>query len=390
MKHPAFKVRSGFGSVRPLRAPTALLGAVLLAGCAAGGGIPGLGGGNSGGNSSASTPIATTLPELATADGAGAPTAVIETSYSIDGAILPVVRGTSRQGIRPDMRRNDSLITFDNWMLRQVAGDGRQADIVRVDRKLVWTMQPAKQSYTECPLTGCATPSGKPTAEEKPTAEQSKAREPDCPVTLKTNDLKVSSNGERKSINGFNTERFQVGWTVDLEDKSGRHNINKLVLDMWTTPETGAVKDVQAINDAYQRRYASAITSGDNPFGKYLPREVMTAMSALMKNANTRDAKTLAAWGNEMKKIHGYPISMLATWNSEGSVCGDSASAQSPAAAMPTLGALLGGITGKPATSPSAGSAPLVSYTFEVKSLGVKTISDSNFVPPPRYERSNP
>ena len=353
--------------------------AIVLAGCAAGGpGAPAKTG--DGGAATAGS-----LPDL-TADGPSSATAVIENSYTIDGAILPVVRGTSRTGTRADMRRSDSLVNFDNRFLNVVAGDRRSADIVRIDRRVVWTLEPANRLYSECPITGCVQPSQKPAEERKP-EQPSKPSEPDCPVTVKTNELKVLANGERKTVNGFATERFQIGWTVEIEDRQGRRNGNKVVLDLWTTPEAGTVKDVQQMTENYQRRYAGALNSGENPIGRFVPREVLGAMAAMMKNIDPRDAKTVAAWNTELRKIRGYPILTNMTWNTEGSVCGDSSARGGGAA--PGLGGLLGGILGggRPAGGGGGASTPLVSYSNEVKTMTVRPVSDAMFVPPADYQR---
>ncbi len=329
--------------------------------------------------------MATSLPEFG-AEGPSSPTAVVENSYTIDGLILPVVRGTARTGTRADMRRSDSLVNFDNRLLNAVAGDRRSADIVRIDRRVVWTLEPAKRLYSECPITGCAQPSQKPAEERKP-EQPSKPSEPDCPVTVKTNELKVLANGERKTVNGFATERFQIGWTVEIEDRQGRRNGNKVVLDLWTTPEAGSVRDVQQITENYQRRYFSALNSGENPIGKYVPPEVLGAMSTMMKNIDPRDAKTIAAWGAELRKIRGYPILTNMTWNTEGSVCGDSSARGG--GASPSLGGLLGGILGggRPAGGGTGASTPLVSYSNEVKTMAVRPVSDAMFVPPADFQR---
>lgn len=354
-----------------------LLTATLLAGCA---GMGGLTGGSSG--DGAATPPAAGLPELPpTGQGPAAPTAVVETHYTVDGAILPVVRGETRSSTRADMRRNDSLMNFDNWLLRRVAGDGRGTDITRIDRRLVWTLEPAKRQYTECPLTGCASPSRPGAAEErKPQPDKS---EPSCPVTVKANRLEVTPSGERKTVNGFATERYQIGWTVDLEDQQGRRNSNKVALDLWTTPETGAVREVQQLNDAYQRRYASAISSGDNPIGQYLPRDVMNAMNRFLRNLDPKDTRTLNAMANEMRKIRGYPIVTTMSWTTQGAVCSDGSPAS---AASGGLGGLMSAISGN---KPAAGAAatPLITYTSEVKTLAVRPVGDSAFVPPQDFQR---
>jgi len=354
-----------------------LLAATLLAGCAGMGGLTGASGGDGAAGAAAG------LPELpAAGQGPAAPTAVVETHYTVDGAVLPVVRGETRSSTRADMRRNDSMMNFDNWLLRRVAGDGHGTHITRIDRRLVWTLEPAKRQYTECPLTGCASPSRPGAADDR--QPQPDKSEPNCPVTVKTNRLEVVPSGERKVVNGFPTERYQVGWTVELEDQQGRRNTNKVALDLWTTPETGAVREVKQIDDTYQRRHASALGSGENPVGQYLPRDVMKAMNRFIGNIDPKDTRTLNAMANEMRKIRGYPIVTTMSWIAQGAVCSDSSPA---AAASGGLGGLMSAITGNKPAAGAAAATPLISYTSEVKTLAVRPVGDSAFVPPPDFQR---
>lgn len=376
---------------QPVKAAIVTGMAYLLTACAAGGpGTP------SGPDGAARAPASTggtgaagradALPDL-TAVVPAAPTAVVENSYSIEGVILPTARGTSRTGTRADMRRSDSMVSFDNRLLNAFAGTQRSADIVRVDRRLVWTLEPASRQYTECPITGCATGAQKPAEERKP-EQPAKPREPECPVTLKTNDLKVAASGERKTLNNFATERYQISWTVEIEDRQGRRNSNKVLVDLWNTPEAGVVRDVQQLTETYERRYQSALNSGENPIGRYVPREVLAAMSAMMKNIDPKDARTAAAWSAELRKVRGYPILTTMTWNSDGSVCGDS-TARGGSTGAPSLGGLLSGIMGggRTATGAGAPNVPLVTFSNEVKTLAIRPVSDSLFVPPPDFQK---
>ncbi|KQU81422.1 hypothetical protein ASE08_16030 [Rhizobacter sp. Root16D2] len=333
--------------------------------------------------------VAATLPEVPTAAPA-ARTAVLNSTYAIDGAIMPVMRGQQLTETRADMRRNDGVLSFDNRLLRSFAGDTRSSDITRLDRKLVWTQNIAKKTYTECPLTGCPR-AAQPQQPDKPKPEQpARPSEPSCPLVLKKNDLKVLATGERKAISAFNSERFQINWVMELEDPQGRRNSNRVQLDLWTTPEVGAVKEVQAITQAFQARHAAAVSAGgEHPLGKYLPKEVMGSMGALLRNLGGSNAKTMAAWGNELKKVRGYPMAMTLSWTADGNACGDDASAARGNTSAPSVGSLLGGLMGdsKPAGGAAAGGA-LLSYSYEVKTLDVKAVSDGWFMPDAGFQRT--
>jgi hypothetical protein len=320
-------------------------------------------------------------------------TAVLSSSYAIDGAIVPVMRGQQLAETRADMRRNDGVLSFDNRLLRSVAGDTRSSDITRLDRKLVWTQNIAKKTYTECPLTGCPPPAPPPQPDKpKPPEQPSKPSEPSCPLVLRKNELKVVATGERKAIGAFNSERFQLAWVLELEDPQGRRNSNRVQLDLWTTPEVGAVKEVQAITQAFQARHAAAVSAGgEHPFGKYLPKEVTGSMGALLRNLGGANAKTTAAWGTELKKVRGYPMAMTLAWTAAGNACGDDASAARGNTSAPSVGSLLGGLLGggggdgKPA---GTAGGPLLSYSYEVKTLEVKPVSDGWFMPDAGFQRA--
>jgi hypothetical protein len=377
-------------SCRP--APSLAMAAVLLLSACANvpnpfGGTPAATGGPEV-PAAAPAPAPSTLPEVPVA-APGARTAVLSSSYSIDGAVMPVMRGQQLSETRADMRRNDAVLTFDNRLLRTFAGDTRSSDITRLDKKLVWTQNVAKKTYTECPLAGCARPQPPQPDKPKQPEQPSRPSEPSCPLVLKKNELKVTPTGERKAISAFGSERFQINWVMELEDPQGRRNSNRVQLDLWTTPEVGAVKEVQAITQAFQSRHAAALATGEHPFGKYLPKEVMGSLGALMRNMGGANARTTAAWGNELKKVRGYPMAMTLSWTAEGTACGDAASARGNTTA-PSVGSLLGGLVGggSGADQPAGTGGPLLVYTYEVKTLDVKAVSDSWFMPDAGFQKA--
>jgi hypothetical protein len=330
------------------------------------------------------------LPDPPSAPAPAARTAVVSTSYSIDGAMLPVMRGEQLVETRADMRRTDTLHAFDNRLLRTFAGDTRTADIVRLDRKLVWTLNPSKKTYTECPLAGCRAPEqprpDKPQRPDRP----SEPSEPSCPLTVKKNDLKATPTAERRKINNFDTQRYQVEWLMEMADPQGRVSSNRVLLELWTTPETGVVKEAQALDNQFKRRHAAALAEGDAALGRYVPRDVMRAMGSLMGPMGS-SAKTLAAWGREFSKVKGYPIVTTLSWSAQGNACGDArgagagAGAGAPAGLQAVMGGLFGGNKG--AAPAGGGGGALLTYTHEVKSLDVRPVSDAWFAPAPDFNK---
>ncbi len=309
-------------------------------------------------------------------------TVVVSTTYSMDGLVLPVVRGQQVVQTRTEMRRTDATLSFDNKFLRAIAGENQSADIVRLDKKIHWTLNTSKKTYRECPLVGCQTGAS---LSDKPKQEKpAKQSEPSCPLTLKKNELKVVNTGEHKTIHAFNTERIQINWTMELQDKQKRITSNNVVLDLWTTPETGVIKQAQSVDETFHKNWIAAIGGSEHPFNKYVPSEVLNSMNTLMHNMGAKNGNNLAAWGTELKKVHGYPISTTLTWRAAGNACGDTASSdQAGKSAGDLLGSL---VASKAQDSKKAGTArALMTYNHEVKSIEIKPISDTAFAPDTGY-----
>ncbi|GAA5183618.1 hypothetical protein GCM10025771_35630 [Niveibacterium umoris] len=309
---------------------------------------------------------------------------------SIDGRMMPVMHGQQTVATRADMRRTDSQFQFDNWLFRQLAGDGRSADIIRLDRSLVWTLHPAKRSYRECALSGCGS-AMKPEPEKQP-KDKEKPREPSeakCPLTVKSNEFSVLASGEKKRINTFDTEQFLLKWKLEMQDPQKQVARNEVVLELWTTPENGQIRDVKRINESFEQRWRSATRPAEHPFGRYVPPDVVASMASLIRGAGT---KSFAKWANDMKKIHGYPILTKMSWSASGNVCSDQrGDAKASASSTPTsVGGLLGGLIAGQATSEMAdraSSGALLTFTHEVQTIAVKPVADTSFLPPPDYQK---
>ncbi len=351
----------------------------------------------------AATAASAPVPQSVFADPPSGPpavrSAVVSSSYSIDGLLLPTMRGQRLAETRGDARRTEALQSFDNRLLRAMAGEGRSAEIVRLDKKLWWTLNPAKHTYTECPLAGCRKPAA-PAPDASPGQPQPSGppREPSCALSLARNDLKVTPTGERKRLNGFNTERIQIQWTLELEDRQQRRNIHRVGMDLWTTPESGVVKEAQAVNSAFDKRWASMLTKADQPFGAYLPPEVKGAMAGLLSRLAGKNNKSTAAWSAELSKLRGFPIATSLSWNVEGQACGElagTAAGSGGAGSAENASAALGGVMssvsgmvgGLMAGKPSARDSALVTYTHEVTRIDMRPVNDAWYAPDADYQK---
>ena len=315
-------------------------------------------------------------------------TAVLEslvTSQGIAG-FFPF-EGTSLTYTRPTMRREENSFKGTGTLSRFVVGSNADANIVRLDRKLVYKLDAKRAEYTECPLTGCVKPGAqKPPPEKQPEAPRA-SRDDSCKMRVASNNFDVKASGARRAINGFDTEQFTATWTVVLEDGNKRRSTSLLNAEFWTTAPTPAMRQAQAIELAYARAAATEVRG-------LMPEQVQRAMSAFLQNSlSAGDKSALFNLAKQFEKVRGQPILTTVRWGYSGEACGGAATGGGASSGAPAGGiaGLLGGLAGsKGAGNSNAEPSTLISISHEVRRYGVEPVRDSQFVPPPNYRRVNP
>ena len=336
------------------------------------------------------------------------PTAVMEVKVVNNGikGLVPF-EGTTRTWTRADMQRENETVKGTGTFTRFIVGTTEDQKIARLDRKLVWTLDPKAKTYTECPLKGCAipvaekVPEKKPEEAAKPAAQSSEAQ---CKLKIASSAFSVKQSGEKKSINGFDAEQYQVAWLVTLTDPAARKTNSTLVVNVWTTPYTQPLKEAMAIEQSYARGLAAhmlAIASG-NSQKKVVPEDAQRMIEGYMARYMTAtDRAVFLKAGKELDKIKGYPVLTELTWNLMGDACAPKAEAKADSSesgsSMPSsVSGAMSSVTSwftKKKTDEAAkeiADAAILSFTVEVKSHRVDAVNDSIFSPPKNYALANP
>jgi hypothetical protein len=249
------------------------------------------------------------------------PTAVIDalvTSQGIAG-FFPF-EGTSMTYTRADMRREENTFKATGALSRFVLGNSADANIVRLDRKLVYRLDAKRAEYTECPIGGCVTPGPQkePTPAQRP--EQPRAsRDEGCKMRVASNNFDVKATGAKRTINGFDTEQHTATWTVVLEDGSKRRATSLLNAEFWTTSPTPVMRQAQAIELAYARTTLGEVRG-------LVPDQVQRAMSVFLQDSlSATDKAALFNLSKQFEKIRGQPILTTVRWGYSGAACGGAA-----------------------------------------------------------------
>jgi hypothetical protein len=328
------------------------------------------------------------------------PTAVIEhqvTSYGIKG-LFPF-DSTQVHYVRANMRRDESTFkgtgTFSGFLI----GTRSKAEITRLDRKVQWSLNPDKEEYTECTLKGCSKPSKRPLPEKQHEAKTPEApHETGCTMHVAHTSFSVNATGEKKSLNGFDTDEYKVAWVVDLRDKASGKTTSTLNMEIWTTPMTRAIRDTLAVEESYTRAYSGAVTDTGKP--QILPADAAKLISTYLATIlKPDDVGAFLNAGKQMEKIKGYPILTRLAWDMEGNACAPKETKEpkqptnepSGDTTQPSPAELisdLAGMFGKKKTDDGmkgAGGEPILAFTFEVKTLKIEPQHDSLFTVPKNY-----
>jgi len=326
-------------------------------------------------------------------------TAVLETRV-VNGGVMGMFpfEMTEKHYVRANMRRDDHSLkgtgTFSGYLVTSMAG-GADSNITRLDSNRLWALNHRKKEYLECPAHGCPLP---PAAEGKQPEERQREpkqqAEEGCTARIAASHFDVKPTGEKRTINGFDTSRYAAAWVLKLQDPQKRTTTSTLALDVWTSPLTAPMREAFGVEQAFSRAYVGGaarartlVSPADR--AQVMPAEVTRAMLGYLAALTPADRAAITNAGKQLAKIQGHPILTHIEWRVDGNACGAKDS-ETAAAPQPGMGAVLSGLgsmLGK--KEEQSGPKPILSFTVEVKAIGVEPVHDSMFGVPTGYKRTN-
>jgi hypothetical protein len=292
------------------------------------------------------------------------PTAVLETHIVNQGTKdFPAFESVTLSYTRANMQRTEASVKGDAAFTRQLSTADSETRIERLDRKLAWTLDSKSKQYAECPVKGCAGSAARKPAARKPADE--KSRDMECRLKLGNTTITIQPTGRKRSINGFDTEQYDIQWLVTFRDNISRKSTSTVSIDLWATPVTTALKDATAVEKTYARarsKFLNLDPEPDRPVD--LPSEMGRMIgSFLSSNVSPTDRAAFIAGAKKMDKVNGQPILMNVKWSFAGEACS------------------------MDETMRDIGDKPLFTLTSEVKSHKMEALHDSLFEPPKDYKR---
>lgn len=243
------------------------------------------------------------------------PTSVVKVKLVMNGLLVPDHTGQQTVYTRADRRRIHTIRNHDSFLMRWLDAD--ESDIFRLDQNKVWMVNHRKETYTECPISGCvhrnpleeAKASGKKSEDE---AEYKSYEERACKVDLANNDFTVKATGSTRKFGNLDAQEYTAEWKIDFKDKLGKKDTNLVRFVFWTTTPTAEMNQAWAVHREATNAYLAQ--QGDDPLRRLVGNELFLSISAFTGDIEKTDKKQYNAVTRKLSQIKGYPLSIKFEW----------------------------------------------------------------------------
>ena len=278
-----------------------------------------------------------------------------------------------------DKRADDNTTKMVGGVMGALAGKPQSSvEITRLDKDVVWDLNPPKKTYTERPI---AMPAG---TEAKGGRKESGPEQK--PYKIVKSDVKVNKTGATKTINGFACSEYLITWVLVLEDTASKGQTTEVMTtDLWNTPLTDQLKKAQAIETEFSKKLAEKLSVELSPEeSDRLGAGMLTSMYGLDPKET---AGKLEDVGKEMAKVEGYPIVTEVKWQVKSDSSAQKPEAKEQPQEPPTgLSSLIANkLAPKPSSSQDQGV--IFSSYHEVKSVTLDAVPEATFEVPTDYKK---
>ena len=315
----------------------------------------------------------------------GLAVADLKTETLTRASLLTGIGTTETQSVNEyqgDKRADNQTFKMVGGIVGALAGKPQATvEITRLDKDLVWNLNPPKKTYTEKPI-ALPVDSGM--------KGEGKASGPDQrpPYKIVKSELKVSKTGAAKDINGFACVEYLITWELVLEDTASKGQVTQLMTtDLWNTPLTDKLKQARGIEAEFSRKLAEKLGLGLSPEETdRLGAGMLTAMYGLDPKET---AAKLEQVGKELAKVEGYSIVTEVKWQVKNDSTAEKKPEPKPEPEQPPTslsGLLANKLAPKPASKPKDEGVIFSSYQ-EVKSVSLDAVPEPDFEIPTGYKK---
>lgn len=371
---------------------------------------------------------------------------VTETKTSTLNAAIMKIHSTDTERYSGDKKRSDSETRCDGFLMSRLCGDIKGGEIIRLDKDLTWTLEPAKKEYMEKPF-----PTPEQRAEARQKVEEMMAKLKSCPAPTPTPQptapdtskcdmsppkFEIKQTDDTGFFAGHQARRSTVTMTQTCTNRQTGDACDIILgMDSWLTQdEIPGIADARAFGEAYAKKlgldetaqaikpqmqallapYMDALRQAGGKTGDFKGYPLKTSITIAMGGEHCAAAKSQpqgASGGGTVVSATGAATDAAeSSTTSAAGAAAAQAAGQSGGIAGSIAGAAAGAFGSKlmsglfakktpPPPKPDASAStaaqagkpvPLIDWTIETTSIGTEPIASSQFELPADWKLDQP
>ncbi len=228
--------------------------------------------------------------------------------------------GSSTEWVNPERKKTELNLQMGGMMagMARMGGfSGHAITIDRVDKGVVWTLDPEKKTYRERPIGQIERQAGPGGRGDKPGRK----------FKVVDSGMKVTATGRKQILNGWSCAQYLVEGFIEMEDEQTKERSKwTMNSELWTTAAAPLLKRYQEAEAAHARaRLAKMGMNSDSELTGKLGFEALAGRNG-MQGGDI--APAMAKMGAELKKVSGVPILTKFDWIVSGAATASAAKAQ--------------------------------------------------------------
>jgi len=245
---------------------------------------------------------------------------VIEESMNTDGVAgfsMLAMQGTTTRSLSADKSRTDSNVQFKSKLLSTFAGkSGNTSQIVRLDKGVMWEVQPKDKTYTERTFAEARAQMEKAMQQMEAASQQAQAQQPQQQLPIDAEASQCSSpvvesrvTGEQATIAGYQTSRQIVSLKQTCKDPKTMKSCDMVwSIEEWLTAQAPGMDESKAFALNYAKQLGLDASS-------------LQAMQSRMQNAFSQYKGTWTELMQKASSFQGYPLKTAMQMSMGGPQC---------------------------------------------------------------------
>lgn len=186
---------------------------------------------------------------------------------------------------------------------------GQTGEIIDLPGMLIYNLNHKKKEYRVEPIQSYSEEAGEQGQGSGVEEEVEGTEESESDIRIIRSEFKVDETGEKKSINNFPSQKYEISWVAEWENvRTGETGNNRLLTTVWTTPFTGDVKECYEQEKSFTREHMKRLGFDIDAIQQDILGTNWLAIFTQMDGDVASTKSDVPDFNKEMQKIEGYPV----------------------------------------------------------------------------------